>query len=553
MDGTWQDDAAMLHSMFPACTLALLREMLRQHKGHVKRVVRALRADAKRKTKAELSVAIVGGGIGGFALALALQHHGIRCQVFERDSHFDERRQGYGLTMQQGTAALRTLGFSIDAGDNLGVHSTRHVVLTSEGLQVGEWGQRKWGRTEGKQKASRSNFHLPRQTLRKLLLDALRPGTVVWGASFVQYSKLPREVRMLRALTMSPNFNFGYGNKCDVESLELPPALSEQETDKQLSSSEISHGRGRDARTRSDDFSAGPTEQCMDMYKVSFRTADGSTVDYMAHVVVGCDGLNGSVRKQLTSDDDASPLRYLGVLVVLGIVDNLPAGTAGAEIVDGRTAFQMSDSTARLFGMPFDEGRAMWQLSWPMDEAAARTLARKGGAALKEEALRRCGAWAAPIPQLLLATEPSLVSGWPVSDRPPVTSKCFEGEGINERMAVTLLGDSAHPMSPFKGQGANQALIDAVVLARELSQCTSQGPLAALRSYEAEMMSRTATKVTASREAASFLHSELAVGVGDMSRAGLAKQERELRCKTAQHVQHAVGNTASLGAPLTIS
>jgi salicylate hydroxylase len=47
-------------------------------------------------------VAILGGGIGGLALALALSRRQIACTVFEKDEDFSTRRQGYGFTLQQG-------------------------------------------------------------------------------------------------------------------------------------------------------------------------------------------------------------------------------------------------------------------------------------------------------------------------------------------------------------------------------------------------------------------------------------------------------------------
>ena len=84
--------------------------------------------------------------------------------------------------------------------------------------------------------------------------------------------------------------------------------------------------------------------------------------------------------------------------------------------------------------------------------------------ALKKEACRRCQ-WHAPIPQILAATQEAQVSGYPVYDR-----ALLESELLEKGAQVTLIGDAAHPMSPFKGQGANQALLDALALARAITK-----------------------------------------------------------------------------------
>lgn len=68
---------------------------------------------------------------------------------------------------------------------------------------------------------------------------------------------------------------------------------------------------------------------------------------------------------------------------------------------------------------------------------------------------------------------------------------------------VVLIGDAAHAMSPFKGQGANQAMTDGPLLAKWLSQAKLDS---AIRGYMTEMARRSEVKVRASREAACNLH-----------------------------------------------
>ena len=81
-------------------------------------------------------VAIVGGGIGGFAAALALRQRGVNAVVYERDCEFAARAQGYGLTMQQGATALRQLGLP-----NAGCFSVAHYTFLPDGAVLGGYGR----------------------------------------------------------------------------------------------------------------------------------------------------------------------------------------------------------------------------------------------------------------------------------------------------------------------------------------------------------------------------------------------------------------------------
>ena len=76
--------------------------------------------------------------------------------------------------------------------------------------------------------------------------------------------------------------------------------------------------------------------------------------------------------------------------------------------------------------------------------------------------LRAFAGWHDPIRAILEATPESAIVRTDIQDRDPLPSWT--------RGLVTLLGEAAHPMTANIGQGACQAIVDAVVLGEEIGR-----------------------------------------------------------------------------------
>ncbi|MFJ6741558.1 FAD-dependent monooxygenase [Streptomyces sp. NPDC091279] len=204
------------------------------------------------------------------------------------------------------------------------------------------------------------------------------------------------------------------------------------------------------------------------------RVGRGDTV-LDADLLVAADGIRSPVRG-LLFPAHPGPV-HTGATVLRALT---------AHPVELTTDFELTWGGGAEFGhIAFLDGRAEWHA---VLDLPAGTRFTDPSAALR----RRFAGWHDPIPALLDATPPDAVLQHDVHElRAPLPS-FTAGRTV-------LLGDAAHAMTPHLGQGACQALEDAVTLAAALAA----GPTveAGLARYDAVRRPRAQAVARAARQA----------------------------------------------------
>ncbi len=216
-------------------------------------------------------------------------------------------------------------------------------------------------------------------------------------------------------------------------------------------------------------------EQANGSVSVALAGAGGAAgTNESGDVLIGADGIDSTIRKQLLGEQ--AP-RHSGLTMWRA---NVPYDESIAPAVDF-IAWWGSGTKFVIFRS------GPQRLSWE-----AIVTSPPGGqdapGERKRAVLDRFSDFTAPVHRIVEATDEQAIFRTDVFDRPP-DERWGEGR-------VTLLGDAAHPMTFAVGQGAAQALEDALAIGRALGSGgdLTDGPAleAALRAYERPRIARAA-------------------------------------------------------------
>jgi 2-polyprenyl-6-methoxyphenol hydroxylase-like FAD-dependent oxidoreductase len=370
------------------------------------------------------SVAIIGGGPGGLILAKLLQMKGVNVTLYERDFSKESRVQGGPLDMHEksGLAALVQANLVEPFKANY-LSGADRMVIVNENAEV------LFSDPEDKPETDFGSEHfrpeIDRGTLRKILLESLIPGTVVWDSHFVSMEK---------------------------------------------------QGMG---------------------WLLSF--GNGSAI--YADLVIGADGANSKIRPYIS---DIKPL-YSGITMIEGNVYNSQKATPKVHaLLKGGKIMAFGNEKNLLLGQKGDG-----DLGFYASFKAGKNWLTSSGLNYRDNTQMLAwfktayGEWSNIWHELFENALPPFI---------PRQINYMPLDQTWEALSnLTIIGDAAHVMPPFAGEGANMAMLDAL----ELSECLTSGQFISIKeaiaSYESNMHKRAADATLESLENGQKMHSATAL------------------------------------------
>lgn len=220
-----------------------------------------------------------------------------------------------------------------------------------------------------------------------------------------------------------------------------------------------------------------------------------------ADIVIGADGANSKIRPYIT---DIRKF-YTGIMMIEGNFDDVENEAPHfAKLLNGGKIMAFGGGSNILAGQKAN-GEAGFYLSFPEDEDYA---AKKGIATMdKKQQLEwyheKYADWDTSWMEIIENLKQPLVPR-PIYCMPP-------DQSWESKPNVTIIGDAAHVMPPFAGEGVNMAMADALELSNALLSPDTATVQEAISKYENGMWKRASQIAQESIDNGVMMHSENAL------------------------------------------
>lgn len=205
---------------------------------------------------------------------------------------------------------------------------------------------------------------------------------------------------------------------------------------------------------------------------------NGNTAE--ADIVIAADGANSKIRPLITS---IKPF-YSGITVVEGnIYDANQNAPHLAALLKGGKIFAFGDSKTIILSAKGDGSIAFYTgFSTGNNAAKANTINIKDHLQVLEWFKEEYKSWAPVWYELFEHPETSFTVR-------PLYCMPLD-QSWQPKHNITMLGDAAHLMPPYAGEGVNMAMLDALELSEALAGDTFTDTLSAITHYEKVMLNR---------------------------------------------------------------